>query len=100
MRPTTEATEIKVTSPFDSDCSMPAKVKSPGSMLASIRAVYGARAISSTNKKMGFAYPIRIAKMELRAIRCQGFSASVIGPPNTRNSCHTVIMNINAQAKY
>ena len=56
--------------------------------------------MSSVIMKIGFAYPMSSAKMALRATSCQGFSASVIGPPNTRNSCQTVIKNSTAHAVY
>ena len=35
-----------------------------------------------------------------RQMRVHGFSASVIGPPKTRNNCQTVIRNKSAQAVY
>ena len=38
--------------------------------------------------------------MALRAKRIKGFSASVIGPPNTRNSCHTNMRKRIAHAVY
>jgi hypothetical protein len=69
-------------------------------MLASINAVYGARAISRVILKMGLANPIMIANNVLLASRCHGFSASVIGPPNVRKSCHIVMRNNNAHAVY
>jgi hypothetical protein len=80
--------------------STPANVKSPGAMLASIRAVYGARAMFKAIVKIGLAAPIRKANIAERTSRCQGFSASVIGPPNALNNCQTIIMNSSAQAVY
>ena len=38
--------------------------------------------------------------MALRTSSCHGFSASVTGPPNTRNSCQTVMRNSSAHAEY
>ena len=53
--PITVMVETSVVNPFWITCSTPAKVKLPGSIVASRRAVYGARAISSANRKMGLA---------------------------------------------
>ncbi|CDD29490.1 unknown [Firmicutes bacterium CAG:94] len=50
--------------------------------------------------KMGREAPTSRANKALRSRSCQGFSASVMGPPNTRNSCHTVMRNRTAQAMY
>lgn len=50
--------------------------------------------------KMGRAAPTSKANRALLSRSCQGFSASVMGPPNTRNSCHTVMRNRTAQAMY
>ena len=98
--PTMDAIATSVVNPLDSACSTPANVKSPGFMDASIRAVYGARAMSSANSNIGLANPIIKAKIELLTKRCHGFSASVIGPPKALNSCHTVIRKSNAHAVY
>ena len=89
-----------VTSPFVSAASIPAKVKSSADIVMSIRAVYGALAISSVSMNMGFAYPMSSANKALLAISDHGFSASVIGPPYTRNNCQTVMRNSNAHAVY
>ena len=56
--------------------------------------------MSSVSRNIGFAYPINNANKELLASNDKGFSASVMGPPNTRNNCHTVIKNNNAHAIY
>ena len=54
----------------------------------------------NTYKKIGFANQINTANNALLRIKLQGFSASVIGPPNERNNCHTVIRNNIVQAMY
>ena len=100
IKPTTVKLIKSVTTPFVSTFEIPAKVKSPGFMLASISAVYGARAISNAIIKIGLAYAMRIAKSALLITKCHGFSASVIGPPNALNSCQTVIRNRMHQAAY
>ena len=66
----------------------------------SMSAVYGAVAIFNVNRKIGFAYPIRKANNALLPSSTHGFSASVTGPPNTRNNCQTVIRNSSAHAVY
>ena len=53
--PITVMVETSVDNPFCSTCSTPANVKPPGSIVASISAVYGARAMSSANRNMGLA---------------------------------------------
>lgn len=95
-----EEIATNVTIPLVSACSIPANVKSPGFMLESINAVYGARTISNTIENIGWAYPMRNANKMLRANKCHGFSASVIGPPNTRNNCQMVIRNRMHHAVY
>ncbi len=100
MGPTTVTVETIDSSPLLKTCSTPAKVKSSAVMLTSISAVYGALAMSSANMKIGFAYPISSAKIAPRTTNCHGFSASVIGPPNARNSCHTTMRKRTAQAVY
>ena len=56
--------------------------------------------MSKAMVKMGRAAPTSRANRALRSRSCQGFSASVMGPPNTRNSCHTVMRKRTAQAMY
>ena len=92
--------ETSVVSPLFNTFSMPAKVKSPGSIEASINAVYGARAMSKAIENIDFENPIIMAKMQLRTKSCHGFSDSVIGPPNARNNCQIVIRNKTAHAVY
>lgn len=53
--PTTVIVETIVLKPFVRTCSTPANVKLPGSIVASIRAVYGARAMSSASRNIGLA---------------------------------------------
>ena len=89
-----------VVKPLVKTCSNPAKVKSSAVMVRSIRAVYGALAISSAIVKIGFANPMSSANSALRATSCHGSSASVIGPPKTRKSCQTVMRNKIAHAVY
>ena len=100
MGPTTVTVETIVSSPLLSTCSTPAKVNSSAVMLTSISAVYGALAMSSASMKIGFAYPISSAKIAPRTTNCHGFSASVMGPPNARNSCQTTMRKRTAQAVY
>ena len=100
INPTPLRTEITVTRPLDSASPTPTKVKSSAVMVTSIRAVYGARAICRASMKIGFAYPISRAKIAALASSAHGFSASVTGPPKTRNNCQTVIRNSIAQAVY
>jgi hypothetical protein len=53
--PITVMVDTSVVKPFVKTCSTPAKVKLPGSIVASMRAVYGARAMSSAKRNMGLA---------------------------------------------
>ena len=56
--------------------------------------------MSNAAINIGLAYPISRAKIELRAIRCSGCYASVMGTTNVLNSCQTVIRKINDHAIY
>ena len=98
--PTTDVMAMNVVSPLLNDCSIPAKVKSSEVIATSIKAVYGALAISKAIRNIGLAYPISKANKELLASNVNGFSASVIGPPKTRNNCQTVIKKRIAHAIY
>ena len=91
---------ISVVSPFINIASTPAKVKSSAVIWISIRAVYGAVAMSRHIENIGFEYPISNANNALLPINVHGFSASVTGPPNIRNNCQTVMRKSSAQAVY
>ena len=80
--------------------SIPTNVKVSRPFGKFISTVYGAFAISNTYKNIGFANPINNANNALRISKLQGFSASVMGPPNERNNCQIVIKNNIVQAIY
>lgn len=98
--PTAVEVDTIVTRPLCNADSMPEKVKSSFPSDTSIRASYGAFAISKTYKKTGFANQIMKAKSMARASNVHGFSASVTGPARARNNCQMVTSASTDHARY